>query len=426
MTLFFIVSNNYKNIIKVLVILLFYTGLAAFLGKSIENPYKIVLVLTSIFVVVKNSGLYQRSRKEDLLLIVFLLFSFSFLFSCYVNGDYFTLTFSQYGKYITPVCLYFVLNHLTRKYPDLTDKYIFLFFSLLTIQIILSFVKIFSIGIQESTVGSIAYIGGGQAAILPVMGFILVWVYKKGILEKKDWLYIFSLLFIGFASMKRAIWFIMPVFILLFMYYVPGKVKSKQWLYISILVPFIFYLGIRFSPTLNKEGKIGGSFNFQYVKDYAQEYNFGKKSESSEIKSGEGRGGATLLLFEKLFQNESLTFNDYLGYGLQEMYTTDYGTFDEEKFGVNSKGAATGIFQTYITSGYIGILFTILFLISIIMLIKEPRIRITIGLFMFYDYLFYSGLILRTQALFVLLFFIIIYANRQFEENFSKKLSFCP
>jgi hypothetical protein len=231
------------------------------------------------------------------------------------------------------------------------------------------------------------------------------------------------LLIIGFASMKRAVWFIMPVVILLFMYYVPRKLKASNFLYLIPVIPIIFYLGVRLSPTLNSEGRIGGPFDLKYVLDYTQKYSFGKTSETSNFQLGAGRGGATLLLWGKLINSQPFTFNDFWGFGLREIYTTDYDQFDNEKFGVNGKGSVTGIFQSYIFSGYIGVFLTILFIISILGLIKEPRIRITIALLMFWDYLFYSGLILRSQALFIMLFFIIIYSNFQFEQKLYQKYS---
>ena len=191
--------------------------------------------------------------------------------------------------------------------------------------------------------------------------------------------------------------------------------------YIAFLLSFIFYIGVRLNPTLNKEGRIGGSFDLKYVKQYVEIYNFGKKGYADEIQLGSGRGGATLLLWNKLFDANTFSFNDYLGFGLKTVYTTDYEQFDEEKFGVNSKGSITGVFQSYISTGYIGVLLSILLIYSIAALIREPRIRITILLLIYYDYFFYSGLILRTQGFLILLFFIILYSNKQFQPGYFRK-----
>jgi hypothetical protein len=423
LTFLYVISKYNSNSIKILIILCYYAGLASFLGKAIENPYKIILVILSFYILRENYGLSGLSKRESFFLLIFVLFSFSFLYSAITNEDYFTLVFSQYGKYVTPVCLFLVFNRMIKKNPQTIVNLKDLFFSLLTIQILLSAVKIVTIGLQETTVGSIANVGGGLAAILPVLGFILIWLDKHGVIKRNDWIYIFLLVFIAFASLKRAIWFIMPASILLFMYYVEGKVTARKLLYVLPLIPLIFYLGIRLSPTLNKEGKIWGSFDLKYVIDYTQNYSFGKTAQTPYVQSGQGRGGATFLLWEKLFGDQSLSYNDYWGVGLHEIYTTDYDQFDEKNYGVNSKGSATGIFQSYLTSGYVGIIFTILLIISISILIKEPRIRTTIALLMFWDYLFYSGLILRSQSLFILLSFIIVYSNLQFEQKLYEKYS---
>jgi hypothetical protein len=421
LTFLYIILKNRSSSLKVLIILCFYSGLAAFYGKTIENPFKIIVVILSIYILLKYNGLYGLNRGQNFLLIIFVLFSVSFLYSAIVNGDYFNLTFSQYGKYVTPICFLFVFQRLITKSPERILSLNKLFFNLLTIQIILSIVKIPTIGLQETVVGSMAYLGGGQAAMVPVLGFILVWLHKQGNINRKDWIYIALLLFIGFASLKRAIWFIMPVTIFLFLYYVPRKLKISHLIYFLPLIPLVFYVGVRLSPTLNKEGKIWGTFDLQYSLDYVQKYSFGKTSNTSDIQLGTGRGGATLLLWKKLFNSQPLSGNDYWGTGLREVYTTDYEQFNDSKYGTNSKGSVTGVFQSYISSGYIGVMVTILLIISIIGLIKEPRIRITIMLLMFWDYFFYSSLILKTQALLILFFFVIIYSNLQYEQKLYRK-----
>lgn len=417
-TFLYMVRKNYKSLLKILIILCFYSGLAAFSGKNSENIYKIALVIISIFLLVKNNGLSGLNRKEEFFLLSLILFSSSFLYSALINKDYFNLIFSQYGKYVTPVCIFLVFNHISTKNSGILKSLKDLFLSLLTIQIALTIVKIFTIGMQESTVGSIAYIGGGTAAVIPVLGFILLWFDKQGNLKRKDWIYTLLLILIGVVSFKRAILFIMPFFIFMFMYYVPKRLKTNHLLYAIPLLPLIFYAGVRLNPTLNKEGKMWGSFDLGFVLDFTQNYTFGKTSDSPEIKLGQGRGGATLLLVERLFNDESLTGKDIWGIGLKEVYTTNYEEFENIGYGVNSKGSITGVYQSYLTAGFIGVVVTILLLISISALIKEPRIRLTITFLMFWDYLFYSGLILRTQGLLVLLFFIIVYSNKNYVNSF--------
>jgi len=421
LTFLYVIFKNRNSPLKILIILCFYSGLASFPGKAIENPYKIILVILSVYLLLKNNGLTGLKSRESYFLFVFILFSVSFLFSSIVNDDYFNLIFSQYGKYVTPICIFLIFSRILIKNPGFFISLKELFFTLLTIQVILSIIKIPTLGIQESFVGSLSFIGGGPAAMVPVLGFILIWLHKKGDIKGKDWVYILLLIFIAFASLKRAIWFMMPIFIILFMYYVPRKLKSSHLLYAIPLIPLIFYAGVRLNPTLNREGKLGGSFDLNYVLNYTQVYSFGKTSETSGIKAGSGRGGATILLFEKLFNSQPLSFEDYWGVGLREVYTTDYEEFNDKKYGVNGKGAVTGVFQTYIVSGYVGVIMTVLLIIAVCMIIKEKRIRTAIAILLFWDYLFYSGLILRSQALFIMLFFIILYSNFQFDQKLYRR-----
>jgi hypothetical protein len=421
LTFLYIFYKNRSSSLKILIVLCFYSGLAAFLGKNVENPYKIVLVLLSLYLLFKTNSLNGLDRRTIFFLIMFVLFSVSFLFSAFVNGDYFNLVFSQYGKYVTPVCLFLVFLRTSKKYINGFIHLEELFLSLLIIQVILSAFKILIIGLHETTVGSIAYLGGGPATMLPVLGFLLIWIYKNGKLIRTDWIYIFLFLFIAFASLKRAIWFIMPVVMLYFTYYVRGRAKLFSLLYIIPLGILIFYAGIRLNPTLNKEGKIGGSFDFNYVLNYTQNYTFGKTSETSEVQLGKGRGGATFLLWNRLLSDKSLSFTDYWGFGLKEVYTTDYEEFNETKYGVNSKGSVTGIFQSYISAGFVGVVLTTLIIIATVLLIKDPRVRYGIAILMFWDYLFYSGLILRSQPLFILLFYIIVFSNLQSQRSFNSK-----
>jgi len=416
-TFIYLLSKNYKSHLKVLIILCFYSGLAAFSGKNFENIYKILVVVISIILLIKNNGMSGLNRKEQFFLFSFILFSVSFLYSAFINKDYFNLTFSQYGKYVTPVCIFLLFKNVLKKDSGNLFTLKNLFLTILTIQIALTVVKIFTIGMQESTVGSIAFIGGGPAAVLPVLGFILVWFDRQGNLKSRDWIYILLLILIGAVSFKRAILFVMPFFIFMFTYYVPRKLKSSYLLYAIPLLPLLFYVGVRLNPTLNREEKMWGSFDLGYVLDYTQNYTFGKTSDSPEVKLGQGRGGATLLLVERFFNDESLTYKDIWGIGLKEVYTTNYEEFENVGYGVNSKGSITGVYQSYLTAGFTGVAVTILLLFSISTLIKEPRIRLTLTLLMLWDYLFYSGLILRTQGLLILFFYIIVYSNYQFDKR---------
>jgi hypothetical protein len=391
----------------VLIILLFYDGYFAFYGDQIWNTYKLILPILAVYCASKNKVFTNLHNEDYLILVSFLMFSISFMLSAYLNGDYFTLTFSQYAKYINLFLLFFIFKKISRKNIIQFEKVKNLLYSLLIIQIILTILKFLIWGFRESVVGSISYTGGAAASVLPILGFIFIWLKKKGVLLRNDWILTLLLMFIGAVSMKRAIMFIMPVVIFLFLYYVPKKRIPRNWLFAIPLIPLSFYFAVRVNPTFNKELSSWGSFDLNYVINSAREYTFGAKDSQEK---GQGRGGATLLLFDNLLHNE-LDEKSLFGYGLKDMYTTDYEQFDELGFGLNHKGSATGIFQSYVSTGYIGMFVTILFVLSMLRTIKEKRIRYVMTALFCWEYILYTGSIIRNPAIVVLLVFIIAYAN---------------
>jgi hypothetical protein len=330
-----------------------------------------------------------------------------------MNQNNVILILSQYGKFLSPFILFFILKNQLEKKPEAFMKISILLLMLLTFQIFLSFIKLTTIGIVETTVGSIVYLGGGPATIIPILGFIFIWMIRRGRLSKKDWYFIILLIFIAFMSVKRSIWFVMPIIILLFLFYVPKRKLPLRLAWILPLLPILFYLGVRLNPTLNKEQKMWGSFDLDFVSNYAQKYTFGDANKiGSDKKLGQGRGGATMLLLTKLNNTENLTWQDLFGYGLEELVTKDYDNFNENKYGVNSKGAVTGFFNTYISFGFLGVAIFLIYAFSLINYVKNKRIKyVIIGLFI-WEYFFYIGMIFSTQAVCILFIYIILYLSK--------------
>ena len=399
----YLIYRYRKQSISVLIILLFFNGLFAFFGKSVQNGYRISLVILTIYWILRAN--FFRIFSIGSIVTSFLFFSIAFIYTSYNNGDYFSIIFSQYSRYFILFSLFFILREFwsSDSFKVWIEK---LIYEILFVQIILTLLKVIIIGTTENIVGSVASQGGAIATTLPILGFAFLWTKKRGKFEIRDWFFTLALVFIGFASLKRAIWFIMPVVIILFIFYIPRKkIPPRVFIYTLLAVPLVFYLGIRYSPSLNKEGIVGGSFDINYALDYAQTYMFG---ENENNQPGQGRGGATLLVFNKLIDG-NLSEKDWLGYGLRYMYTTDYSEFDELGLGISSKAAATGIFQTLVAGGYIGIFTTIWFLLSLLVQTRNRRLRyVLIGIFC-WEYIFYTGMIIRDLSLSFLLIYLILY-----------------
>jgi hypothetical protein len=296
------------------------------------------------------------------------------------------------------------------------QKLNYVLFHLILVQIILAVLKFLLIGPMESIVSSLSYNGGAIATVFPLLAFTFLWMYRSGNFNRKDWLFVLGLLFIGYVNYKRAIWFVLPLFIWFIMVYVQKRNVRKFAL--LLFVPFIIYLGIRLNPTLNKEQKVWGSFDINYAYNYAKEYSFGKKEDISTQNVGSGRGGATKLLFNKLFHGD-ISSVDLFGQGLELMYVE--GAKDEteftEKYSLNSIGAANGFFQFYVVFGFLGTLLTLIFVSSLIRKILNLRFRIIIAGLFVWEFFFYTGIILREPALSFLFVFLVINSRYGFQMN---------
>jgi len=403
--LLYLLYKNKSQLFMVFIVLIFFNGFFAFLGKNIWNVYKIILLIISIYFISRYNLL--NIPKTKLVKFAFSIFSLSFILTAFLNGDYFFIIFSQYSKYFIPFAAFLFLYtfHNNESFHRAISNTIY---DLLLIQIILSFIKYFTIGLEESIVGSISQQGGATATSLPILGFMFLWLKRNGKLKRNDWIFVIGLIFIGFISLKRAIWFIMPIIIGLFMFYVPGKRLSFRLIILGLFaVPLIFYLGVRLSPTLNRENRMGGSFDLNYVLNYSKRYNYGE--EDSDKKSG--RGNAVAYIFDKISSN-SISNTEWFGYGLRFMYTTDYTEFRELDLGITNKGSATGIFQTMVASGFIGIVTLAFFALSMLIKTQNKRVRVVLIGFFFWEYVFYTGIVLRDPALSFLLIYIILFSDR--------------
>lgn len=398
---------KYRNSpFSLFIILMFYQGFFSFLSKDIHNIYRIALTFISLFYLFHTQSIVPTKRTKYVYLS-FTIFTIVFFLTSIINHDYFNIVFSQYSRYFILFAIFLILNKYQQD-EKLKQKLFALIYLLLGIQIFLSVIKFFIMGPTESIVGSIGSQGGALATSLPILGFMFLWILRKGYFDIKDWIFVLSLMVISFVSLKRAIWFVMPIVILLFVFYIPRrKVTIKIGLIALIAIPLIFYFGVRLNPTLNEEGKIGGRFDSQYALDYAKIYMFG---DDQNIQKGTGRGGATYLLIDKFFK-EDKSINDWFGYGLRFIYATNYEEFEELNFGLNSKGAATGVFQNYVAGGFLGIFATILFSLSMLLNIKGKRIKYVVIGFFLWEYFFYTGIILREYSLSFILIFLIVFST---------------
>lgn len=404
--------NKYKKYpFYILIIFIYYQGIFFFLGANVNNAYKILILIFTLWLAIKQN-VFSFKKGDNLITIFFAVFSLFYAYSISNTGDNFTLIFSQYSRYVIIFCLWFLVRHELYKKKSNIELFQEFIYKLFLIQIIITIVKliIFAGRQIEGIVGSVSHFGGSLGTTIPIVGFIMLWFYRRGIFKRNDWIFVVGLMSIGFAAGKRAVWFMLPLVIAAFMIYVP-RLKMNSRLYLAIFItPVVFYLGIRLTPSLNPEHVVWGSFDYEYAFDTADKYQFGDKNNTAE-KRAQGRGGATNLLVTKFFSDQSLTNTDWFGLGLSSVYKSDYDQFDKLKLGIHSKGSATGFFQSYTTTGFMGVFSILFFYISMLWQTKMKRIRWVLISIMAWEYFMYIGDFFRNPALMFMIIYFIHYSN---------------
>lgn len=430
-----------KDNISLLFILLSWPRVFAFYGKTIENMYKIAVLLMCIYFFYQLYAYRFYQKRERWIAITFVLFSIQFMLSVLLyTQNTLTIVLSQYSRYIEILLLYFIVKQII--YNGKCNQLLSLFYDIGLMQILISIVKMFTISLsQEGLVGSFSIIGGAMGTTIPILWFVILWYYRKGKFANKDWLYILGLFLVGFTSGKRAVMFILPVVVAAFMIYVPKlRLKSSTIAMTILLVPLLLYCGVRLTPSLNPEHKIWGSFDWEYAMGYAETYQFGKEglqgqaavldqTNSEQVQSnggyvGEdsnkiqatGRGGATIAMLRLLIGEHETIDQDWWGLGFNNMYSTDYEEFDKLPLTIhiNHKGSATGVFQSYVTTGLFGVLCTILFSFIFLFYCRHKRIKYVLLAICVWEYFMYTGFIFRTPVFMAVLFILIHSVNYEY------------
>lgn len=438
-----------KDNISLLFILLSWPRVFIFYGKTVENMYKIAMLLLCIYFFYQLYAYRAYQKRERWLLVTFTLFSFQFILSVFLyTQNTITIVLSQYSRYVEILLLYFIVKHTI--YNGKGERLLALFYDIGLMQIIISVFKMFAIGWQlEGLVGSFTISGGAQGTTIPILWFINLWYYRKGQLGKWDWLYVLGLLLVGFTSGKRAVMFILPVVVAAFMIYVPKlRLKGSTIAMTILLVPLLLYCGVRLTPSLNPEHKIWGSFDWEYAMGYAETYQFGKEglqgqaavldqTNSEQVQSnggyvGEGsnkieasgRGGATIAMLRLLIGEHETIDQDWWGLGFNNMYSTDYEEFDKLPLTIhiNHKGSATGVFQSYVTTGLLGALCTVLFCFAFLFHCRHKRIKYVLLAICVWEYFMYTGILFRTPVFMAILFIVIHGVNYEYLRAKSERL----
>lgn len=431
----------------VFLVMLFFPRVFIFMGKNVENLYKVSLLLMCLYTCWERKVWTRYTEKDLLYVVVFILLSAAFFYSTFFySHDGFTIIFSQYARYLEIFLLWFLLKDAIF-YRNEKDKIWQFLYEFVILQIIISLFKLVIFRLQiEGLVGSFTISGGGVGTSFPIIGFYIIYLYRKGVLKKVDWWLIVGLFLIGWTTGKRAVWIILPIIIMLFFSYVRGVRLNKYMILGLLAFPIMIYFGARLTPTLNPEHQVWGSFDLQHVWDYANKYQFGEEGiegqreniqESQQVTydggayglqnqqiEAAGRGNATIELFKLIFGPRSLTEQDIWGTGLSSFYSTTYEEFDKLPLTIHLsyKGAGTGFFQMYATLGVVGAILMTIFSLLPYFRIKHRRIKWVMMVFFLYDYFMYNATTCRDTYLVAMIFICIFSVNYEYLRAKSERL----
>ena len=436
-----------RDSLFVCLIMLFFPRVFIFMGKNVENLYKISLLLMFLYTCWERKVWRRYTPKELWYVLAFLFLSVAFFFSTIVfSHDGWTIIFSQYARYLEIFLLWFLLKDAIL-YRDQKQQLLNFLYQIVIIQVIISVFKLVIFQQQiEGLVGSFTIPGGGVGTSFPIIGFYILYIHRKGVFKKIDWLVLAGLFLFGWTTGKRAVWIILPIIIMLFFSYVRGVRLNKYMILGLLAFPIMIYFGARLTPTLNPEHQVWGSFDLQHVWNYANKYQFGEDGIEGQRESIQetqqvtyvggayglqneqieayGRGNATIELFKLIFGPRTLTEQDIWGTGLSTFYSTTYEEFDKLPLTIHLsyKGAGTGFFQMYATIGVVGAILMTIFSLIPYFRIKHRRIKWVMLVFFLYDYFMYNATTCRDTYLVAMIFICIFSVNYEYLRAKSERL----
>jgi len=274
--------------------------------------------------------------------------------------------FYIYSRYfiLSSMVMYISYNiHDFKRYTRFTLKAVDIF---VLSQIISSVIFYFILGRLERNVGTMATTGGSLATVWPLTFapyYFLRFVIKG---QKKDIVFLAGLVFIGFASGKRAVYFFIPLSLIIIYYgflgskiFLKNKKARRRILFSAMFLFLVLLLGISGTESLAQ----GNGFSLKALKsafNYAGEY-----STNESVVNGEstGRTGSTLNTFNALWADG----NTFFGNGL----TTLKGEITYRRYNVGY--GVTGLMRELISIGLIGGVLYLLFYVKLLAMIRKGK-----------------------------------------------------
>lgn len=289
----------------------FFNGIIRLLG---INPAFVRVGLPFSIIVLFVFSLRKKFKYPFLIhMLMFVLLS---ILSGYLNNmslfqitDFITYTVFPY--------IYFLIVYNTENIQILSKmKKLIIFLFLLQLPAMI--VKLILVGQAEDYIGTISSNAGSLSTVIPMVATSYLFSKFLFLGERKYLFMIFLFVLFGLSSEKRAILIFIPLimFLILLLYFYANKInmtKVVRYIILSITVSFLLiYLIVRLNPSLTPEGKVGGSFDLEYVITYVKEYNTSSPYSITEMSRLGGLSYFTAGILESDFRR--FLFGDGAGY----------------------------------------------------------------------------------------------------------------
>jgi len=346
---------------KALIALTFIHGLFVYTG--IGNFYYKICVSATTCIFVLLTLIYEKNPiKFDKFFIIVSLYFAWVTVSGIINSSDIIKVYS-YALYTIPgIAIYLYI--IKCKFSEKKSKRIVNFIiGLYIFQIFCSFIKlIYLMGTQsyyrsEAIVGTIHYTNGSLNTIIPLIGISgALAYYYFGRKQTMSILCILGFLFMGWVGEKRGvfIYFIILSGISYLLYMRVQRSTLTINIVATVLLLFVFIfgagiIGIKYTPTLNPENKMGGSFDIEHVYTYSRDYSFGYDDKGYAM----GRFSSVISIGYNLVNLKNNTAV-LAGLGPDELIGTTEQDYDLEKHGISEYMGLIGISTAVISIGLIG------------------------------------------------------------------------
>ena len=314
----------------------------------------------------------SKSRQEILLKAAPFAIAFSYLLWTGLISLVFNESILEYYLYSRYFILGFLmmlicfnsnsLKRLMRSFLKSIDFFVF-------VQFIACLILFLSLGRLERYVGTMSSSGGSLATVWPLTFapfFFLRYVVRG---RRLDLFLLITLIFMGYASGKRAVYFLIPVsiFTILIFYLGWGNLLKSKKSFIRVIYSVVFLfvfllLGISGTESLSQSN----GFSLKSIStaiSYAGEYS---NQESAINGESIGRSGSTFNTINGLFNKGNVLF----GNGLKSLK----GEISFSKYDVGY--GITGLIRELISLGLVGGLLYLLFFVSLFLRLRSMRSRI--------------------------------------------------